>query len=210
MLLAAGAGHECREGCPFLFWVLLTERNDTLGRGGISWPIPCRNWQQCTDRRCQARLDQQAQLLALSSLLCLGRRTVTGLLSTCGAQFADWSASYRLFSQLRFDSSARFAGIRSVCLAQLPRLAPVCLSVDDSLLPQCGPKIPGVAWRRDPQGPPFQTNLIRAQRVLQFSAVVPLDNSPAVGTIPGAFLHAPAPPKLAKEASTEQQEAHNN
>jgi len=144
----------------------------------------------------------------LSSLLCLGRRTVTGLLSTCGAQFSDWSASYRLFSQLRFDSSVLLAGIRAACLAQLPGSAPVCLSVDDSLLPKCGPKIPGVAWRRDPQGPPFQTNLIRAQRILQFSAVVPLHNSPAVRAIPVDFLHVPTPPKLAKEASPEQQKAY--
>lgn len=133
---------------------------------------------------------------------------MTGLLSTCGAQFQDWSANYRLFSQLRFDNNALFAGIRSACLARLAATAPLCLSVDDSLLPKRGPKIPGVAWRRDPQGPPFQTNLIRAQRVLQFSAVVPLGNSPAVRAIPVDFLHAPTPPKLAKDASPEQREAH--
>lgn len=133
---------------------------------------------------------------------------MTGLLSTCGAQFQDWTASYRLFSRLRFDPDALFSGIRSACLAQLPDSAPVCLSVDDSLLPKRGAKTPGVAWRRDPQGPPFQTNLIRAQRVLQFSAVVPLPNSPAVRAIPVDFLHAPTPPKLARDASDEQKQAH--
>ena len=133
---------------------------------------------------------------------------MTGLLSTCGAQFQDWTASYRLFSRLRFDASGLFSGIRARCLEQLPDGSPVCLSVDDSLLPKRGPKTPGVAWRRDPQGPPFQTNLIRAQRVLQFSALVPLPNSPAVRAIPVDFLHAPTPPKLAKQASAQQKKEH--
>lgn len=133
---------------------------------------------------------------------------MTGLLSTCGAQFQDWTASYRLFSRLRFDCQALFSGIRSACLKQLPPSSPVCLSVDDSLLPKRGAKTPGVAWRRDPQGPPFQTNLIRAQRVLQFSALVPVPDSPGMRAIPVDFLHAPTPPKLAKDASEQQQEEH--
>jgi DDE superfamily endonuclease len=133
---------------------------------------------------------------------------VTGLLSTCGSQFQDWTSSYRLFSQLRLDPAALFAGIRSACLEQVPDSSPLCISVDDSLLPKTGPKTPGVAWRRDPQGPPFQTNLIRAQRVLQFSALVPVPGSPAVRGIPIDFLHAPTPPKLAHNASDEQKQEH--
>jgi hypothetical protein len=129
---------------------------------------------------------------------------VTGLLSTCGSQFADWSAAYRLFSRDRFQAGALFAGIRSAVGEQLPAAAPLCISVDDSLLPKTGPKIPGVAWRRDPQGPPFQTNFVRAQRVLQFSALLPLPNSAAVRGIPIDFLHAPTPPKLPKNAAPQQ------
>ena len=34
-----------------------------------------------------------------ASLVGLGRRTVTALLTTSGAEFQDWSAAYRLFSQ---------------------------------------------------------------------------------------------------------------
>jgi hypothetical protein len=109
---------------------------------------------------------------------------------------------------LRFDPHALFAGLRSACLEQLPASAPVCLSVDDSLLPKRGAKSPGVAWRRDPQGPPFQTNLIRAQRVLQFSVLVPVPNAPAVRAIPVEFLHAPTPPKLAHDASEQHKKEH--
>jgi hypothetical protein len=141
-------------------------------------------------------------------LLCLGRHTVTNLLSTAGAQFQDWSAAYRLFSQSRLDVTQMFSGLRSAYLRLLPDTAPLCLAVDDSLLPKTGIKIPGTAWRRDPQGPPFQTNLIRAQRVLQFSALLPLSNSTAVRGIPVDFLHAPTVPKLKKNASEQQKQEH--
>jgi hypothetical protein len=141
-------------------------------------------------------------------LLCLGRHTVTGLLSTSGSQFQDWTAAYRLFSRLRIDPSELFAGIRTVCLEQLPQQAPLCISVDDSLLPKTGTKTPGVAWRRDPQGPPFHTNFIRAQRVLQFSAMMPIPNSATVRGIPIDFLHAPTAPKLSDKASDEEKLQH--
>src|SRR5262249_28186755 len=89
-----------------------------------------------------------------------------------------------------------------------PDSAAVCLSVDDSLLPKRGAKTPGVAWRRDPLGPPFRINFIRAQRILQFSALVPVPHSAAVRAIPVDFLHAPTPPKLAQNASQQQRKQH--
>lgn len=137
----------------------------------------------------------------------MGRHTVTGLLTTSAAQFVDWSAPYRLFSRTRLDPAELFAGIRRACLEQLPAQAPVCVSVDDSLLPKRGTKMAGVAWHRDPQGPPFQTNLLRAQRVLQFSAMLPLAGG-AVRGIPIDFLHAPKPDKLKTDATAEQQQLH--
>jgi hypothetical protein len=101
-----------------------------------------------------------------------------------------------------------FSGLRAACLRLLPETSPLCISVDDSLLPKTGTKIPGVAWRRDPQGPPFQTNLIRAQRVLQFSLMLPLADSSAVRGIPVNFLHAPSAPKLKKNASDLEKKEH--
>jgi hypothetical protein len=132
---------------------------------------------------------------------------VTGLLTTSASQFQDWTASYRLFSKLRLDPAHLFAGIRTACVEQLPVSDPLLISIDDSLLPKTGPKIPGVAWRRDPQGPPFQTNLIRAQRVLQFSALLPLPDSSVRG-IPIGFIHTPTAPKLPQNASPAQKTEH--
>ncbi len=136
-------------------------------------------------------------------MLCLGRHTVTGWLSACGGEFQDWSAAYRLLSRERFPAAQIFAVIRRAVLSELPPQASLCVAVDDSLLHKSSPHIPGVSWRRDPLGPRFQTNFVRAQRFLQFSAAVPLADG-AARMVPIAFHHAPTPPKPGRKAAPEQ------
>jgi hypothetical protein len=137
----------------------------------------------------------------------LGRHTVTGLVTTCGLEFQDWSAEYRLFSRQRFPVADVFTVIRRAVLAELPPSAPFCVAIDDSLLRKTGIRIPGVAWRRDPLGPPFQTNFVRAQRVLQFSASVPLSQG-AYRMVPISFQQAPTPSKPSAKAPAEQWEQY--
>lgn len=139
----------------------------------------------------------------MSSLLCLGRHTVTGLLTTCGQEFQDWSADYRLFSHHRLPIQEIFSVIRRTVLDQLSAHAPLCVALDDSLLRKTGIRIPGVAWRRDPLGPHFQTNFVRAQRVLQLSADVPLPGGNH-RMVPISFIHAPTPAKPSSKASDQQ------
>jgi len=132
---------------------------------------------------------------------------LTGLLTTCGLEFHDWSAEYRLFSRQRLPVEDIFAVIRRAVLAELPAQTPLCVAIDDSLLHKTGARIPGVAWRRDPLGPHFQTNFIRAQRVLQFSAAVPLSNG-AYRMVPIWFQHAPTPAKPSSKASAGELEKY--
>ena len=141
----------------------------------------------------------------LSSLVCLGRHTITGLLHAAGGSFQDWSALYRVFSQSRLDSEALFAAVRRGVVAQLRPGEPLVVALDDSLLPKRGTKTPGVAWRRDPLGPPFQTNLIRAQRVVEIAAALPAGERPGPARlIPIDFQHAPTPPKPRQNAPCEE------
>lgn len=93
-----------------------------------------------------------------------------------------------------------YAVVRRAVLSHVPAPAPLCVALDDTLLPKSGIRIPGVGWRRDPLGPPFQTNFVRAQRFLQMSAAIPLAGS-AYRMIPIAFRHAPTPPKPPRNAS---------
>jgi len=161
-------------------------------------------WQRCVPADSPTRVQERAPTLAWSSWLCLGRPTWTGLLTTSASQFPDGTASYRWFSKLRLDPAHWFAGVRSACLEPLPTADPVLISVADSLLPKTGPQIAGAGWRRDPQGPPFQTNLIRAQRVLPFSTLLPVPGSATVRGIPLDFLPAPSsaggPERVARRA----------
>jgi hypothetical protein len=127
---------------------------------------------------------------------------VTGLLTTSGSQFHDWSATYRLFSQDRLPLLDIFSVIRRNVAAQLAPGAPFRAVLDDSLLRRSGLHTPGVAWRRDPLGPRFQTNFVRAQRFLQVSAAMPADNG-NFRLAPIAFVHTPTPTKPKPSASVE-------
>jgi len=119
---------------------------------------------------------------------------VTGLLTTSGSQFRDWSSAYRLFSQNRLPVTDIFSVVRRAVLAQLPALAPFRAVMDDTLLRRAGLHTPGVAWRRDPLGPRFQTNFVRGQRFLQISAAMP-GKEGVFRLAPLSFRHAPTPPK---------------
>lgn len=132
---------------------------------------------------------------------------MTGLLTTCGREFEDWSAPYRLFSCDRFPADPVFSVIRHAVLSELPAQAPFSVALDDTLLRKTGTRIPGVAWRRDPLGPKFQTNFIRAQRFLQFSASIPLSDH-AYRMVPIALHHAPTPVKPSPKASSEEQQKY--
>lgn len=139
----------------------------------------------------------------LGQLVCLGRHTLTGVLCTHGAQHRDWSADYRLYSRDRIDGAALFKGVREAVEQFCRPGAPLVLALDDTLLRKRGAKIAGVGWRRDPLGPPFQTNFTRGQRVVQISAALPQAQKEA-RMIPVDFAQAPTVPRPRRGASPEQ------
>lgn len=132
---------------------------------------------------------------------------MTGLLTTCGQEFHDWSADYRLFARHRLPVDSLFSVVRRAVLHQLPSRAPLRVAIDDTLLRKTGIRIPGVAWRRDPLGPAFQVNFVRAQRFLQFSADLSFPGA-SHRMIPISFRHAPTPVKPRRNAPALQQAAY--
>ncbi len=136
----------------------------------------------------------------LSQLVCMGRHTMTNLLTTEGRQFVDWTADYRMYSKERINCENIFGQIRKeVCALNDSKL--LITALDDSLLPKTGKKIPGVKFARDPMGPPFQVNFVRGQRVIQMSAVVSEDGQARM--IPVMFDDASTPNKPGRGASVE-------
>ncbi|NJL71373.1 MAG: transposase [Candidatus Competibacteraceae bacterium] len=121
----------------------------------------------------QRRTFERAKALALAELLCLGRHTVTGLLTASGQQFGDWSANYRVFEHERIDVARLFSAVTAGVLETLPAGAPLVAAIDDTLVRKRGRRIEGTSWRRDPLGPPFADNFIWASRFLQLSVAMP-------------------------------------
>jgi DDE superfamily endonuclease len=152
---------------------------------------------------CAQRLSEHL----LSVLLCPEKSTLTNLICTSGHQQQDWSAHYRLYSQDRVDEGVLFDLVRTALLSHLKADEPLVVALDDTLLRKSGTHIDGVAWRRDPLGPSFQTNLVRAQRFIQFSAAWPLADGES-RMVPIGFFHAPSAPKAPKDADSEKLKVH--
>lgn len=155
----------------------------------------------------QERVFDRAKTLALSALLCLGRHTISGLLTTCGQQFSDWSSTYRLFEKNRVDVDQLFDVSRRRVTNMLPQQQPFVAGLDDTIIRKRGLHIAGTSFRRDPLGPKFRPNFVWAQRFLQVSAFVPSQNGELPSqarAIPINLVHCPTPRKPSKKASDEE------
>jgi DDE superfamily endonuclease len=141
----------------------------------------------------------------LAQLVCLGRHTLTGLLSTNGQLQADWSADYRLYSRQRIDPAELFGQLRRGAQESLAAEEPLIVAMDDSILRKSGRKIPGVGYRRDPLSPPFHVNFVRGMRFVQLSALVRQQDG-FRRMIPIDFQQAPLPARPSRHASAEQQQ----
>jgi len=157
----------------------------------------------------QERTFLRARTLAISSLVGLGRRTVSGMLCTSAQQFTDWSAAYRLFAHERFDRESLFEPVKSAVLESLAPEEPLVMLMDDTLIRKRGRKVHGTAWRRDPLGPPFSINFIWGQRFLQLSAALP--DRRCMGracAVPVDFIHAPTAEKPKRNAPPQAWDAY--
>ncbi|MEQ6119586.1 hypothetical protein AAOP42_08675, partial [Reichenbachiella sp. MALMAid0571] len=143
--------------------------------------------------------------MVYGNLACLGRHTVSGMLTASGHQFMDWSCFYRLFSEQRINIEK----LNDVCIEnaieQLDDNQIIIAHMDDRVVKKTGKKIPGTSWCRDPLGPPFHTNFIWGQRFIQLSMAIPDSRAPHQSrSIPIGFHHCPTAKKPVKTATQEQ------
>ncbi len=160
---------------------------------------------QCRDAFSNESTWQKARELAYGTLTCMGRHTITGMLTASGQQFMDWTSAYRIFSQQRVTISKLFKVACISTVEELPPSLDITVSIDDTLLKKTGKRIPGTSWKRDPLGPAFYTNFIWGQRYLQISMALPEHEGVARSrAIPIDFHHCPSikkPGKTADEAA---------
>jgi hypothetical protein len=83
----------------------------------------------------QERTFERARTLAMSALVGLGRRTVSGMLYASAQQFSDWSAAYRIFERQRFDTNALFAPVRREVVERLKPEEPCASGGERSTAP---------------------------------------------------------------------------
>ena len=151
----------------------------------------------------QSRTFERARSLAMGVLGCLGRCTITGMLSSNGNQFKDWSAAYRLFRGDRMDLGAIFGAVRKQVLKLNPAQdGNIYAHMDDTLFRKRGKKVFGTSWLRDPLGPPFANNFIWGQRFIQVSLSLLENASPGPSrAVPVDLVHCPATKKPGNGAS---------
>lgn len=153
----------------------------------------------------QPRTWKRASLLAEGLLGCVGKSTVTGMITATGQQFKDWSAVYRLFQGDRMNTDALFSVVRkNIADAISADEKEIYAHMDDTLLRKSGKKVAGAKWMRDPLGPPFQTNLVWGQRFIQTSlSLCSRMGMVQATTVPVDLYHCPSVQKPKKDA-TEQ------
>jgi hypothetical protein len=163
-------------------------------------------WQQARPAFQQTRTWQRARTLAGGLLACLGRHTITGMLTCSGQQFVDWSAAYRLFEHARISEDRLWAPVRRAVGNLLPVAQAFVAVLDDTLVGKRGRKVSGTAWRRDPLGPPFRPNFIWAQRFLQIAAMLPQGpGASRARAIPIELQHCPSAAPPGRRTTAEQQ-----
>jgi hypothetical protein len=141
----------------------------------------------------------------MSTLACLGRHTLTGMLASCGQQFIDWTAAYRLFAHDRIESDKLWSPVVGLSGQLLGEDSPFFAVIDDTLAGKSGRKVAGASWRRDPLGPPFNTNFIWAQRFLQVACVIPESGlASRARAVPVELCHAPTPKRPNRYATDQQ------
>ena len=107
---------------------------------------------KCSSAFKQYRSALRTHNLAYGLLNCLGRHTLTGMITSSGHQFVDWSSVYRLFQGNRVNIDSMFSVITSSLLNNKfcsNQDENIYSHMDDTLLNKTGRKVFGTSWRRD-------------------------------------------------------------
>jgi hypothetical protein len=160
-----------------------------------------------------SKIANKARKVAYGNLTCLGRHTISGMITSGGHQFVDWTSVYRLFSQQRVDITKLNEACLEGAIGELDDNRMIVAHMDDTIIRKTGKKVPGTSWRRDPLGPPFHTNFVWGQRFIQVSLAVPAGEAVPYGKSPGTcqsraipigFHHCPTPKRPIKNATEEE------
>ncbi len=123
----------------------------------------------------QERVYQRAVALLLAEIFAFSRHTVTQLLLTLGVTEGDWSSWYRLFSRQRFDEAGAARTVLAAVLAELGPRELLVTGFDGFQVPRRSQQMPGTGWAPALGTAPFKRGLERAQRFVEGSWLLPLE-----------------------------------
>ena len=113
----------------------------------------------------QAPCFDRLRALVVGHLCTVGRHTITQALMARGLVDADWSASYRLFSEPRMDDDVLTRCFLHEMPAQVPADDPYAAAVNGGQLPRDSQRMPGVSWLKCPRTLPFKPGVHCVQRL---------------------------------------------
>jgi len=90
-----------------------------------------------------AKIAEKVRKIAYGNLTCLGRHTVSGMITSGGDQFVDWTSFYRLFSEQRIDISRLNEACIEGAIEELADNRAIVAHMDDTIIKKTGRKIPG-------------------------------------------------------------------
>jgi hypothetical protein len=147
---------------------------------------------------------ERARALAYAHLVTYGRHTISRMICGKNHQQEDWSADYKFFSSRNWNAhDLYFEILKQTDLHSHWYHDGILVAMDESFRKKTGKKIPHVSTLRDPMSLPFHTNLTRAIRFLQASAIInPEDRIDTTRAIPFYFEET-APAKKPKKNDPE-------
>ncbi len=137
----------------------------------------------------QERTFIRAISLVMGELFSFARHTVTQGLLALGLTDADWSGWYRLFSKPRFREEQLGECLLGQTLLHVEEHEPYVIGVDSLQVPRSSQKMPGTSWMKAPRTAPFLPGIHRAQRFLNGSWLLPIQEGYS-RAIPIRFLPA--------------------
>lgn len=150
------------------------------------------------------RTRKKLQDFAIPTLLSEKPHTVSSAIVEQGGAASNWCTWYRIFSEGKWDVESVFEALLEKALGFIPKNGAVVLGADDSILRKTSLYTGNTAYARDPVGVKFRTNLVVAQRFLEFSVIVRSRNGTVMRAVPVSFEMIP--PKTASEKRLEKQD----
>lgn len=121
----------------------------------------------------QRRTGLRLAVLTVSTLLALGRHTISQCVLVVGAGELDWTAWYRLFNRQRVRMPVLYRQVVGRLLAELGPDDPLIITLDATQLPRSSRRFPGVGWTRSFRSPHWMPGLHLSQRISIMSGLLP-------------------------------------